>query len=320
MAYALPSPSVHQILVRSSQALTNAGLLPCVMGTLKQVVKDESIDIVFPATNVTIAFPRLKPAAIIDTLSVKLKIKNATIEIAANISATGAFVAGKDSVTSTGAFAIAHPGDKVILSGNAGTYTIREVVDANTVKLTRLINYTATTETFSILRVIPEVEPNIIGAVFEDTFFTFASLEYNGKNILGGKAFISYMADRRDLTGFYMVDDLSQLKEEIGTDIENPLGYILGVLMPSAGGAAKTMAYIMADSDEAAYMLALEDLETRRDIYIVHALSTNQNIQKAIAAHTQSLSDPRFSMFRLGAVTTGLEKDLAVATAKFVQA
>ena len=77
MTYKTPGVSVYQVLTKVSQALADCQLLPCLVGPLKQVVKNSALSISLPVSTTTnVAYPNIKVGAIVDTSSVKIKVSN----------------------------------------------------------------------------------------------------------------------------------------------------------------------------------------------------------------------------------------------------
>ena len=322
MTYRLPSPSVTQILVQPSQNLADSQLLPCLIGSNNQVIKNEPILLTYPVSNATITYPKLKPGAIIDTATVGITVANAIVQINATpISAGAHFVAGSQTVTITGAFAGAAHGDTITLSAAGGTYTIDTVVSNDAVTLIEVINHTTSAETFNITRNVGTVTGTMNGAVFALGHVTITSLTYGTSNyvFVDGDAGMSYVAKRKDLLGFYEVSNQDTLTADMDLDILNPLGFNLGIAMASAG-ALKRLAYITPDETEASYIAALEDLATRRGPYMIAStLFNNSNVQGDVASHVEVVSQPLKSMFRSGIVTTPLVQQVTLATGTYTK-
>jgi len=330
MSYRLPGVNVHQILMRASQALADSELLPCLVGPLYQVVKDSAITLTLPiAGSTTVVYPSLKVGAIIENSSISIKVKNAKIAIIAPLTAiTGlTFTAGNPTVTSTTTtFTNVKAGDILQLSGNAGTYTVLSVgSDFKSVTFTSNVNYVPSAQTYGVSRSVGDVIATIGSPTYTATNFSFTSLTYGPSTITSGTGYISYVALRRDLLGFYEVTDQSTLALDMDIDPLNPLGFNAGLVAPAASGGRNILLYILSDYTEAEYLAAYEQLSVRRDSYfIVPILNTgantqtfNNSIMTAASSNAIAMSDPSISYFRSAFVITPLVDETTLTHATY---
>lgn len=300
MTYTLPGVSVTQILLRSSQNLANSSMLPCFVGSINQVVTNSPINLTFPITSATIVYPGLALSAIIETSSIAITINNAYVQIGTSAVTGSALVASGNIIQgTTGSFLNAVAGDSIIFNTlTHGSYTIKSI-NGDVATINEIISYPAAiADAFIIQRSVGNVTAIIGGASYASSSFTFTSLEYGTYNIIAGTPYISYIALRKDLTGFYDVTNLDDLKVDMDVTISNPLGFYLGTVAPTANGGSETLAYILTDETDTSYITALSDLSTRQDIYLLVPLSNSTNVAEAYAAHVTTMSEPASSYFR----------------------
>lgn len=325
MAYNTPGVSINQVLTRVSQALADCKLLPCLVGPLNQVVKNSAVSITLPvSTSTTIAYPNIKVGAIVDTTSVKLKISNAVIEVVASASPITSIasmeVGGNTIVANSGTtFANAKIGDKFVLA-SGGEYTIKaKSTDSTTLSVVPVIYkaFTPSTDTFKVTRAYTEdIYATLTAPSYNLISFSFTGLTYDSCKIVGGSCYVSYVALRKDLTGFYEIDDADVLASDMEVDPLNPLGFYLGNVMLAANGGKTMYAYITSDNLDATYLAAFEDLATRRDMYFIIPMSTSSTVTAGLKSHVSGMSDPDVSFFRSGLISTPLvtEKKLTSVT------
>ena len=320
MTYRLPNPAVFQILTRSSQDLANSELLACVVGPLYQVVKDAQVGITFPVTTSTVSYANLKVGAVPVLSSVKLKVNNGVVKISADVDATAStmLTAGSNIATLTGAFANAAVGDVLTVSGSLGSFTITEKTSNNSVKLDRVSTTTTSAQTYHITRSIAD------GFIVKSTEY---SADYQGVDLtamtdgathkfVSGDVFLSYTALRKDLTGFYEVDNIDTLAIDMDIDPLNPLGFYLGQIMFAASGGKNVLAYIQEDDTDLAFNMALEALETKRTPYMIVPLTTSSARLDAAVSHASLMSQPEISYFRAAVVNAPITLTNIVASAE----
>lgn len=330
MTYQLPSVNIYQILTRSTQSLADSQLLPCLVGPLYQVVKKSSIVLTFPISgSTTVSYPGLKVGAVLDTSTIKINVVNATVAIIAGGSSISnlTFTAGSPNVVSTtAAFTTVKAGDNFILSGVAGSYIIKSISsDFKTLVFTSNVNYVPSAETYGISRSVGDVQAVIGSPSYSTTSITFTSLTYSGNTITSGNANISFVALRRDLTGFYEVTDETMLALDMDIDPLNPLGFNAGLTVPTASGGRKLLLYILSDYTLEQYLAAYEELNTRIDSYfIVPVLNTgsntqnfNESIMTAASSNAIAESDPLVSNFRSALVITPLIQEEILTDSSF---
>lgn len=326
MTYKTPGVSVYQVLTKVSQALADCQLLPCLVGPLKQVVKNSALSISLPVSTTTnVAYPNIKVGAIVDTSSVKIKVSNAIVEIvpaATSITAISSMnVGGNTIVAASGTtFANVKVGDKFVLA-SGGEYTIKGVsTDHTTLSVVPVIYkaFTPSTDTFKITRTYSDdVYVTMTSPTYNLVAFSFTGLTYDSYKLVGGTCYVSYVALRKDLTGFYNVDDLDVLAADIDVDTLNPLGFNLGNIMPAANGGKTMLAYILDEDTDAAYLAAFEDLATRRDTYFIIPMSQSSTVISGLKSHATAMSDPDTAYFRSGLVSTPLVTEKILTSVTF---
>lgn len=310
MTYRLPGPSVTQILMRSSQTLADSQLLTCLIGPLYQVATDENFTITLPVGSpTTISYPNLKVGAIIDDATISVGVLDAKVAIInSGTSISGLTItAGTNSiVASTPLFANVVANDVFRLSGNSGSYTIASVSsDYRTLTLTTLINHTPTTETYGIERSVGDITATV-SATYGYTSMVISGLTYAGNIIISGSTNMSYVALRKDLTGFYEVTSYDTLVANMDIHPSNPIGFNAGIIMPTASGGRNILLYILSNDSTVDYLAALNELSTRRDSYFIVPMTSNETVSSAVSSHATTMSQPIPSYFRSALITTEL--------------
>lgn len=305
MSYKPPHVSIFQILNRASQNLVDSELLPTYVGSLNQVVNKTPINLTYPVTNTTINYIGLKVGAIINNTKVKIIVDNALVEVKTSATAVGVFTAG--SKTITGSFTNVKAGDIVKLLAQTtftviGSYIVEEAT-STTLTFTKVIDHTATTgETYRIERLIESVEADFGTATFSLSSFTITQLEYDNMNILGGSASLSYVALRKDLTGFYEVTNPDQLQIDMDIDPESGIGFYLGQIAQIANGGRTLLAYITPDNLLSSFTSAWSELAIRKDVYFIVPISESQSVCGGASSHAVAMSVPDISYFRMALV------------------
>lgn len=304
MSYKPPHVSVTQILTRASQNLVDSELLPTYVGSLNQVVKRSQLSLTYPLTTSTvISYLGLKPGAIIDQASVVINVDNAVVEVAAS-TASGAFTAGSKTVTDAGVFVGVKAGDKIVLPSSGGVYTIASVTSDDSVELSSQVSYVPTTGNYSVQRQYASVQADFGTATYSFTSFTITQLEYAGNSILSGTAYLSYVALRKDLTGYYTVTNYDQLVADMEISPESGIGFYLGQIALAANGGTTVLAYITPDDNLASFNEAWSELAIRKDVYFVIPISTNATVNGGAAAHAIAMSDKDVAYFRMAVLNT----------------
>ena len=329
MTYKSPNVSVYQILTRVSQTLADSQLYPCLVGPLYQVVTNQPLALSLPVTSaITISYPNLKIGAVVNTATVSLTAKNAVVEIVAPLTSTEhitSMIVGTNNIVADNStlFANVSKGDKFILA-SGGEYTINAVSsDFTTLAVVPQIYKAAIGtplfDTFKILRsYTDDITINLSAPIFTTVSFGFNGLTYQGHRLVGGICNVSYVALRKDLTGFYEVNDLDTLRANIDIDPKNPLGFYLGNIMLAANGGRKIIAYIIPDNLDLSYLDAFEDLAIRQDTYFIVPMSTSTTVINGLTSHVATMSSPENSYFRSGIVSANLVTEKVLTSATFI--
>jgi hypothetical protein len=325
MTYKLPSPSIYQILTRASQDLASADLLACLVGPLNQVETEQAIILTYPITNTTVTYPNQAVGSVVDTTSVVVKLTNAVISLntlpAGDATGASMVTAGDQTITKSGAFVSAAVGDNIIFATAPSTvFTISEVTSDDAVEVEEVPSFDVTTgTTYTLRRNVGSITATAT-ATYASTSFTMTALKYLTYTIVSGSANVSYVALRKDLTGFYELTNADQLAIDMDVDVLNPLGYYLNTIMLAAsGGTKKILAYILDDNTTTAFINALSDLSTRKDPYCLVPLSTNSTVLNAYAAHATAMSLPETSYFRSAILNATLTTESTITNGIFTK-
>jgi hypothetical protein len=312
-SYAPPHVSVNQILTRSSQNLVDSKLLPTFVGTLNQVVKRTELSLAYPVTSTTISYLGLKPGAIINQASVKINVDNAVV-LVATATAAGCFVAGSTTVTDAGGFATAKVGDTIVLPNAGGSYIIASKTSDDVVELTTKVSYVPASGNYTITRLVPTVEADFGNATYNTTTFTITQLKYGTMDIISGTAYLSYIALRKDLPGYYEMTNYDQLVIDMDIDPESGIGFYLGQIALAANGGTTVLGYILLDDTLESFNEAWSELAIRKDVYFVVPVSTDATVNGGAAAHAIAMADPDTNYFRMALVNTPIVLTKKLAT------
>lgn len=112
----------------------------------------------------------------------------------------------------------------------------------------------------------------------------------------GGDVFMSYVAQRNDLAldGLIDIADLAECEEKLGAiHPNNPLSFAVHMAI-RGGGATGTVVYALATSGDSvgAFTEALEQLESREDVYALVPISQDGAVIDAVQAHCAAMSQP----------------------------
>jgi hypothetical protein len=125
----------------------------------------------------------------------------------------------------------------------------------------------------------------------------------------GGAVYMSYTADRRDLS----INGLQEIANE--QDIEtllgpihpnNPLAFAASLVNQAGGTAGGNIFYALATNSSGAadFQAAFDLLETREDVYYIIPLSQDLDVIAAAAAHVTAMSQPLNKGERIALVNT----------------
>ncbi len=317
MTYILPSPSVTQQFVGPTTSLASASMLPCLIGSLKQSVIDGVITSQFTASLPVVSakkltYPGLKALAVPDASSVKISAKNAQLKIA---NGTGSGVAGNGYFTASTAPTGVLAGDILtitVASGSTNSYVVSSVSPATQINLANnaTINYALSSVAYAITRNAGNVDCDFVTTLSDMSSITITSLTSSSFPVLSASSFaMSYIAQRNDLSGFYSVNDPTQLALDMDINAGNPLGLYLGTIMTKSGNQG--LAYITPNDTTVAFAAALEHLSTRQDVYLItfvgSGLETPNGVQDNtksadLSVYVQTESQPNPSFYRAAIV------------------
>lgn len=220
---------------------------------------------------------------------------------------TGASVAIGDSVS-------------VTVGTNTYTATIKAVIDANTLYLSKNVPTPVGTtgNTFqgnvTITRPIATnvtlpVNPAQVGSIINGLNATSAGMYLPAEltttvnnvvyRVISGQLYITYRALRAYLaTDFTSISTQAEADAALGTiDVANPLSVAVSLIFANASVPFNVIG--IGSDDNTGYLKALQLLSTSSSVYVIVPLTQDTTTIEAYAAHMTAMSDPLKSKWRI---------------------
>ena len=313
MSQELPGVQLTQIAVAPNAILQDAEMFATFVGPLHRDVKSKvaRANASFPVGDIVVQYPSVDPGMIIDLDSVKITVIDGVIQWLKPAAGALAFTAGTDLYVDNVSDFIASgvlPGDVVTPDGALnGAYTVKEVVDAHTLRFTiKVFKTVLDAGGYTITRKVPSwlLASNLYDAT--QTEVTVSSVANGSKLFSSGQLNISYTALRKDKSGILIkYTSLDEVMVDMDITPDNKLGYYLAKsVIPANGNSTAFLVYILEEDTDAAYMAALSDLIGHDEIYMLVPLTHNNDVVNAYASHVKAVSDPEESAFRVLFTTT----------------
>jgi hypothetical protein len=215
----------------------------------------------------------------------------------------------------TSASDVAYRIDRTTGTNNQGVYLIREIVDANTIKLSSPLSEAESPLAYRVLREVDEIElERTSNFDVEDTSIEiFAALQLDGKDIVEGAIFADYRALRTDLASSVKeYRTLSDLQAEFGVDQivpANPLAFGLALALQNTVTAVNGLGLnnLFFSNETLSYQAALDVLK-KTEMYALCPLSQSPVIHQIFSTHVTQMSLP----------TQGLER-VAIVNRKIIE-
>lgn len=331
MAYREPAVRVTQEFTNALPALAAFALPHVNAGPAFQVLKQKSAGN-YAGSSVNLSYPNQIVGTYVDTRAssgdltdypVRIFLKNAVVRLL-NVTGTGA-VNPYDSTQFTdatsGAFADVRVGDVVVVtgsvSGNNGSYTVREKISNNTLKTNEAfaavesgLNYSVRRNTSADLG-IAELPTSTSGVVVNDTQVTLPAsltleyLTFGALPIVTAEVLLSYRALRIEKSAdVWEYKKVSELQADFGLDQivpENPAVFAAFISLQTASVATNLLAmnstYL---TDELISYQNSFDVLSLTDMYAINVLSQSTPVHTALKSHCETLSQPNNRLERVG--------------------
>lgn len=296
-----PGVEIQQefVTVNASQ---EAPLLPTVVvGLNVQTVTDAAAGN-YTGTSLAFAYPSLEFGAIVDLMSIVVKLKNVVLEVIDHTAVDATFAA--DIATNpAGDFITAgvQQGDLFVATSGLVTYTakILAVLTATTVKLDR--NLPFVTASFKVTRTSADltVAPGSLTETASDITIA-AGLVVSGKDVISSDVLVTYNAVRGLTQG--ALTEVFQASEIAGkllpASTVNKLA--LGVRCAKANTITSVLALAIPDESAASFLDALDFLSNKIGIYTIVLLTQDSTVASLLKTHVEQLAVPQKSKFRTG--------------------
>lgn len=206
---------------------------------------------------------------------------------------------------------------------NAGTYTVREKVDNNTLKLEAELSVVETHLVYSVVHQVAEIP------LTRDTHYTVAAelvtlesgIQYDSFDVVDAQVKADYRALRNDLSGEVKdYADLAALQAEFGANEivpANPLAYGLSIALQNTvtkvNGCA--LSELLVQSEQLAYTDALDTLK-KSNMYALVPLTQNPVVHQMFKQHVEQMSTPEKLKWRVAICNRKLvtEEELVAET------
>lgn len=358
MSYVLPSVLVYQQLANAGGvANISPDLDACIVGPAKNVIDFKSSNAAALSKSLSYTFdykttatglatvpatfefnvPSTKPGQLVDVDSLEVWFHNVTTQthqetITASADTDLISFASAPAALTSGEAAL-KVGDQVVIRQTAPSNvtnaafltTIREVMDADTIRISNIYKYSAgvlsaaTSVEITVYRTVADLQSSNVAAASFATVATtgtgtattanFASA--NGK-IVKAELHVEYTAVRTDVVGIKEFGDVTEAEAYFeNTTDKNPLG--LAVKLAFANTITTVKAIAVESNDLAGYATALELAEGDEKIYSLVPLTQDEAIIAAFNSHTAQMSVPQYASWRMSIVNTAIPSTSAIA-------
>lgn len=310
MSYSRPMVMVFQEYASTSGTTASAQLPTCIVGPCYHIIDataDETLASagMYTSGGLTDAFfPNNTAGALIEADSVKIRLKNAYITIAADVAVTAQ---DANSVTiGTENFPAAAVGDYVYLDSDTEQVYRITSLDSTTGKI--LMNRSVPTGTtkFTVRRLIAEIilehDSSYLTVDAPAEKFSLSGVKYTtgGKDypVFSASVFVGYKSLRKDLSTVTTVQSADEIVGKLGKIVpENPLAF--GVSICLANTTTSVMCIGVDSDDLAGYTAAKDKLETMDPVYSIVPLTYDAGILSMFKMHAEEMSTAAKGHWRL---------------------
>ncbi len=332
MAYKTPGITVTQEFQNTTPALAAFTLPNVSVGPIFQVVKlavagsysgvAHTYDWAGKIAGTLPVTAAANSADLVD-FPVVVQLKNALVAIASdeatstvmsNLTVLGGITAEVVSLLQVGDLV------KIAAGSAAGTYSIREKIDATTIRLNETLPAAVEGQAIDFLRslgtALHTVAPSAVDA--EEGISLPAGLEIAGKEVVSATVVVSYRALRlENSSDVKEYATVAELQADFGIDQivpENPA--VFSAYLALSNAVTKTSILgLKGDylTDEVLAYTKAFDLLKMVDVYAITALTQNTSVHTVLKAHVEGLSAPTKKLERVGIVNRKLVTTMIVS-------
>lgn len=338
MAYRQPGVKVTQDFTGVTPALTLFNLPNVNVGPAFQVV-DKGEAGSYTGDEALYPFPGQIEGTYVDTREsdptdlinypIRIFLKDATLEyLTAATGNVDSSNLNEFTDATTDIFADVVAGDVLVVtgsgSGNDGAYTVRQVVDVNTIKTNETFTATEATLDYTIRRNIQstvgtvEVASDTSGIVIDQTdgvtlpvSLTYTDDTLGEQPVVSATVLLSYRAQRIELSADVAeLKSTNEIKAAFGIDQivpENPLAFAAYLALNNRAQATNVLAL---DSgyleDELVSYSSAFDILKNTDMYAINILTQATAVHTILNSHVLAMSEPEQKLERVGIVNRKL--------------
>jgi len=302
-----PGVEIQQIFLEANPNLTTPELPTVVVGINRQVVSQAVAGDYAKGSDLTVAYPGIEVAAVVEPDTVAVRLRAVFLEIFDGGAITGTFASDKMTIVPAGgndfttkAVAV---GDEAVVTSGGVTYRakVTSVDSASVVTLDRDIPF-ATPATFVVERKAADTTlPSTAYTVGADDVTLSNGLLITTLPVLRGEVLITFKAVRQltanRLTNINLATEIEAKLMAANTD--NPLA--LGAAFAKANTVSSVLAMAVEEDTPIGWLTALDFLQNE-PVHCIVLLTQNPTIHGFLKTHVEQLSTPEKSKFRIGFV------------------
>lgn len=343
MAYREPSVTTFEVFEEAVPALALFDLPNVVVGPAFQVVSDDSVG-TYTGISADYSYESQLAGTFIDTRNdvedlinypVTAYLKNAVVRTQ-DVVSTGVISAldlNKFNDPAASVFANVKAGDVIVITGsgagNNGSYTVRQKIDNNNVKINETFAAAETGVTYTVRRNLGSslIDVTEFATTINDIKVTLGAAiavpveGYLGdKDVLSAEVHLKYRALRIEQSADVKeYKTVSELQADFGIDQivpENPVVFGVNLALQQAVGASSVhllelqREFLTLPDELLAYQKAF-DVLSNTDMYAISALTFNVAVHQALKSHAEAMSAPEIKLERVG---LGCRKIVLTAT------
>lgn len=330
MAYREPAVRVTQEFVNALPALATFALPHVNVGPAFQVVDKKSAGN-YAGLALNLSYPEQISGTYVDTRAadpgdlisypVRTFLKNTVLRVI-TVSGAGDVPANLNQFTDVtpNAFLNIQAGDVFVVtgsgSGNNGTYTVREKISNNTVKMNETFAATETGLNYDVRRNVQTAVGNIEITTFSGVVvgttqvtlpagITYTLAPFGAVPVVSAEVLVSYRAQRIEKSSdVWEYSKVSELQADFGLDQivpENPAVFAAYVSLQTAAVKTNLLAlnYQFLNDEVLSYQGAF-DVLALTEMYAINVLTHNSSVHTALKSHCETMSLANNRLERVG--------------------
>lgn len=299
-----PGVEIQQVFLTANPSLTTPELPTVIVGINRQVVSLALAGSYVKGSALTVPYPGIEVAAVVESASVAVRLRSVVLEVWAAGALTATFAGDKMNITVvsdsfiTEAVAV---GDIAAVTSGGVTYraTVLNVNSASMLTLDRDIPF-STPATFVIERKSADATlPGSAVTVTADDVTVLTGVQLASLPVLRAQVHVSFKAVRQltanRLTNINLAAEIEAKLMAISVD--NPLA--LGVQVAKANSVSSILAMGIEEDSPIGWLTALDFLQNE-PVHCIVLLTQNPTVQGFLKTHVEQLSTPEKTKFRIG--------------------